>query len=240
MLIYPAIDLQNGVCVRLLRGDFDAATRYGDPFAQLAAFASAGAEWVHIVDLDGARAGAPAQHELIGRLARETSLWIQCGGGVRTRAHIDALLDAGAQRVVLGSVAVRAPAEVRNWIADVGAERICVAFDVRVADSGWEVATDGWALGGGVSLDELLALYPPGAIKHALVTDISRDGALTGANTALMRDLVARRPDIAFQASGGVASLNDLAAVKAAGAHGVIVGRALYERRFTLEAALAV
>lgn len=240
MLILPAIDLQGGQCVRLLRGDFDTATHYGDPFEQVRAFESAGARWLHIVDLDGARLGKPAQHELIGELAAESTLKVQCGGGVRERAHIDALLNAGAARVVVGSAAVRAPDQARNWIADFGAERLCIALDVRPADGGWEVATDGWAAGSGRGLDALLGAFAPGQLRHALVTDIARDGALTGPNVALMRHLAALRPDIAFQASGGVAGLGDLEALKSAGAGAVIIGRAIYERRFTLEDALAV
>lgn len=240
MLILPAIDLQNGVCVRLLHGKFDSAKQYGDPFDQIAAFADAGAAWVHIVDLDGAKTGAPAQHDLIGKLAARTKLRIQCGGGVRERAHVEALLNAGASRVVVGSAAVKRPGEVRDWIEALGVERVCVALDVRAADEGFDVAVDGWAAGGGRSLDDMLAEYPPGALCHALVTDISRDGALTGPNQELMRALLKARADIAFQASGGVSSLEDLRSLKAGGASAVIIGRALYERRFTLEEALAV
>lgn len=240
MLIIPAIDLQNGACVRLLRGDFDDATQYGDPFAQLRQFEEAGAEWVHIVDLDGARARAPVQHELIGRLAAETRCKIQCGGGVRERTHVEALLEAGVSRVVVGSVSVQRPDDVRAWIASFGAERICVALDVRASGADWDVAVSGWEASGGRSLDEALDAFPPGTLEHALVTDISRDGALSGANAELMRSLGARRPDVQFQASGGVATLADLSELRAIGASAVIVGRALYEKRFTLEDALAL
>lgn len=239
MLILPAIDLRRGTCVRLSQGRFDAATEYGDPFAQLAAFAEAGAEWTHIVDLDGARLGRPAQHELIGRLARATDMRIQCGGGVRERAHVAALLEAGAARVVVGSAAVRRPAEVRGWIAEFGAERICCAFDVRRAGEAYQVAAQGWSESGGATLREALALYPSGALRHVLATDISRDGELAGPNLDLVRSIASARPDLCVQASGGVAALDDLAALRAAGAAAVIIGRALYERRFRLEHALA-
>lgn len=240
MLIIPAIDLQNGVAVRLLRGAFDAATQYGDPRGALLGFARDGAAWVHIVDLDGAKAGAPAQHELIGRLATEVNLKIQTGGGVRTRAHVETLLAAGVARVVVGSVAARQPGAVRDWIAEFGVDRVCVALDVRREASGWAVAADGWASAAGRTLDEALADFPSGTLKHALVTDISRDGALTGSNTELMSAIVRARPDISFQASGGVADLEDIRAQRMAGAAAIIIGRALYERRFTLEDALAV
>jgi len=240
MLIIPAIDLIGGVCVRLMQGKFDAVTEYGDPIAQVRAFARAGAALVHVVDLDGARAGAPAQGALIARLAAESGVGIQCGGGVRARADVEALLAQGAARVVIGSLAVRASGQVRAWITEFGAERICVALDVRRREGRWEIAADGWAADSGRTLEQVLAAFPPGALAHALVTDISRDGALTGPNLALIAELRAARADIAWQASGGVASLEDLAALKRAGASGAIVGRALYERRFTLEDALAL
>ncbi len=240
MLVIPAIDLRDGACVRLLQGRFDAVTQYGDPFVQVRRFAEAGAQWVHIVDLDGARARKPAQVDLIGRLAAETNLKVQSGGGVRSREDVEALLAAGVDRVVTGSVAVRAPQEVRQWIDAFGVERICVALDVRQTQEAFEVAADGWAANGGATLEQALSAYPPNALKHVLVTDISRDGALDGPNTALMQYIRRIRADLALQASGGVASLDDLAVLKAADVSATIVGRALYEQRFTVEAALAV
>ncbi|MBY0565304.1 MAG: 1-(5-phosphoribosyl)-5-[(5-phosphoribosylamino)methylideneamino] imidazole-4-carboxamide isomerase [Hyphomonadaceae bacterium] len=239
MLIVPAIDLSGGACVRLFQGRFDAVTDYGDPFVRLRAFERAGAEWVHIVDLDGARQGAPAQSDLIARLAAETNLKIQCGGGARSRLHAQALLDAGVSRVVVGSVAVRDPGAVCGWIDAFGVDRICLALDVRARGDAWEVAADGWTAGGGKTLSDVLQCYPHQSL-HVLVTDISRDGALTGPNLTLMRTVRALRPDIRLQASGGVSSLVDLAALRDAGADAAIVGRALYENRFTLEAALAL
>jgi phosphoribosylformimino-5-aminoimidazole carboxamide ribotide isomerase len=239
MLIIPAIDLRGGRCVRLSQGRFEAEIDYGDPFERIRAFARAGAEWVHVVDLDGAKAGLPAQHGLVGRLARETGAFVQCGGGVRSRADVKALLDAGAARVVVGSLAVRQPDIVRSWIAEFGAERVCCAFDVRAAAGAYEVATSGWLQPGGATLDAALAEFPAGALRHILVTDIARDGELSGPNVALMRDIARARADLRLQASGGVASLADLAALKAAGAAAAIVGRAFYEDAFTLEAARA-
>ncbi|MEQ1490329.1 MAG: HisA/HisF-related TIM barrel protein [Terricaulis sp.] len=240
MLIIPAIDLKGGVVVRLLRGDFGVVTEYGDPLETLRAFASAGAAWVHIVDLDGAKTGAPVQHDLVARLVAETGLSVQTGGGVRTLEHVTTLLRVGVKRVVAGSVAVRDPESVRGWIEQVGIESICVAFDVRRVADDWEVASEGWTASGGTTLSDALAAFPAGSLRHVLVTDISRDGALTGSNVELVGALARLRPDISFQASGGVASLDDLEAQRAAGAGAIIIGRALYERRFTLEAALAV
>lgn len=239
MLILPAIDLINGACVRLKQGRFDEVTRYGDPFEQLAAFEAAGAEWAHIVDLDGARAGKPVQTDLLRQLAASTRLKIQCGGGVREWGHVQALLDAGVSRAVVGSAAVRRPDEVRHWLSSFGVERVCCAFDVKSAGGGYEVVADGWAAGSGTALADALAFYPEGALRHILVTDVSRDGVLRGPNAGLMRQISASRPDLRLQASGGVSSLADLAQLRDTGASAAIVGRALYERCFTLEEALA-
>jgi phosphoribosylformimino-5-aminoimidazole carboxamide ribotide isomerase len=240
MLIIPAIDLKDGVCVRLMQGRFDEVTDYGDPFARLREFAGVGAEWVHIVDLDGARLGRPAQYDLIAKLAQDTGLKIQCGGGVRSRAHVETLLETGVARVVVGSVAVRDPKNVRDWLVEFGPESICAAFDVRASGDDWEVVAHGWTEGAGTNLSRALDEFPDGLLKHILVTDISRDGALTGPNVSLMHSIRALRPDLQLQASGGVSALADLAALREADAGAAIVGRALYERRFSLEDALAL
>lgn len=240
MLIIPAIDLVGGSCVRLMQGRFEDATDYGDPLVRLRQFADAGATWVHVVDLDGARLRRPAQLELIGRLAGETGLNLQSGGGLRARADVEALLDAGVTRAVIGSAAARSPEMAREWIAAFGVERICVALDVRRVGESWEVVADGWTTKSGLGLAEALALFPLGALRHALVTDVSRDGALSGPNVSLMQEIAKSRSDIALQASGGVSTLSDLSQLKQAGASAAIVGRALYERRFTLEEALAI
>lgn len=240
MLILPAIDVLGGQCVRLSRGQFDDATPYGDPLEQFAEFAAAGAEWVHVVDLDGAREGHPVQHAALGRLARNTHVKIQCGGGVRQWTHVKSLLNAGVSRVVIGSAAVTRPNEVRDWIASFGSQRICCAFDARPASDDFEIMVEGWTESGGATLSQALALYPPGALKHVLVTDVSRDGVLAGPNVELMRAIVKSRRDLSVQASGGVSSLADLEALRAIGAAAAIVGRALYEKQFTLEDALAL
>jgi phosphoribosylformimino-5-aminoimidazole carboxamide ribotide isomerase len=240
MLIMPAIDLQRGVCVRLLRGDFDEATRYGAPAAQLKAFENAGASWVHIVDLDAARAGTPVQYELIASLAQRAKLKLQCGGGVRRRQHVKQLLESGVARVVVGSAAIKQPNEVHGWLAEFGAAQICLALDVRRIGPLWEVVLSGWSEASGVSLEGALELYASEQIRHVLVTDVSRDGALTGPNTNLIQRLSEQYPSISFQASGGVAKLADLKALKCAGAAVAIVGRALYEERFKLEDAIAL
>ncbi|WP_298743418.1 1-(5-phosphoribosyl)-5-[(5-phosphoribosylamino)methylideneamino]imidazole-4-carboxamide isomerase [uncultured Brevundimonas sp.] len=239
MIVYPAIDLRGGVCVRLMHGRFDAVTRYDDdPAARLAAFAAAGAAWAHIVDLDGAEAGRAVQHDLIGRLAAAVDIRIQSGGGVRSADDVRRLLEAGVSRVVVGSLAVSDPASVSGWLETFGPERITLAIDVKADGDRYIPALKGWTEAATIDLWAALDRYPPGSARHLLVTDVGRDGALTGPNLDLLAEIHQRRPDLWLQASGGVADLSDLTGARAAGASGAIVGRALYEGRFTLEQAL--
>ena len=152
MLIYPAIDLKDGRCVRLLNGRFDQATDYdADPWARLCAFADAGAAWAHVVDLDGARAGAPAQYALIGRVAQHPRVKIQAGGGVRSAEDVARLLDLGVSRVVVGSLAISRPEAVRDWLGRFGAERICLALDGRWEEGAFRLAAKGWTEGTGMA-----------------------------------------------------------------------------------------
>jgi phosphoribosylformimino-5-aminoimidazole carboxamide ribotide isomerase len=223
MLIYPAIDLRAGVCVRLMHGRFDQVTQYDDnPADRLAAFVSEGAEWVHIVDLDGAEAGRAVQHELIGALAAGTTAKIQSGGGVRSVEDVERLLEAGVSR------------EVAGWLTRFGPERLTLAFDVRVGEDGVPTPSlKGWTEAAGFDLWTALDRYPAGTLTHVLMTDVGRDGALTGPNLDLLAEALRRRPDLKIQASGGVSSLEDLVAAKAIGCNGAIVGRAIYEGRFS-------
>ena len=240
MLIYPAIDLKDGVCVRLLHGRFDAVTRYDEqPAMRLATFVAEGAEWIHIVDLDGAEAGRAVQHGLIGELVSAIDVCVQSGGGVRSADDVERLLEAGVHRVVIGSLAVTQPDAVLSWLERFGADRITLALDVKIENDVPVPALRGWTESSGVDLWTALDRYPRGVAKHLLVTDVSRDGALTGPNLQLLSEIRLRRPDMVLQASGGVASLDDIAAVKALGCNGAIVGRALYEGRFTLPEAIA-
>lgn len=240
MILYPAIDLRQGVCVRLMHGRFDQATTYDDrPAARLAAFAAAGAEWVHVVDLDGAEAGRAVQHALIAEMAGSVAVRIQTGGGVRSADDVQALLDSGAARVVVGSLAVSEPETVAGWLERFGPEALTLAVDVRPDGDRYVPALKGWTQAASVDLWAALDRYPPGAARHLLVTDVSRDGALTGPNLALLAEIVRRRPDLEVQMSGGVSGLEDLAAGRRIGCAGAVIGRALYEGRFTLQQALA-
>jgi len=241
MIIYPAIDLRGGRVVRLTEGKFDQEKSYGDdPLAVAKQFAAAGAAWLHVVDLDGAKDPARRQTALVEKLARESGLKVQTGGGIRDEAQIMALLAAGAQRVIIGSRAVKQPEVVRGWLKKFGAERIILSPDVRLDEFGTpRVAAAGWQESTGIALDDFLNSYLTAGLIHILCTDISRDGKLTGPNTALYAQLVKKFPGLQIQASGGVASLADLPPLRVAGVAGVIVGRALYEKKFTLQEALA-
>ncbi len=241
MIIYPAIDLRGGRVVRLTEGRFDQEKTYGDdPLAVAKGFAADGAQWLHVVDLDGAKDPARRQTPLVERLARESGLQVQTGGGIRDAAQVGALLAAGAQRVIVGSLAVRSPDLVAGWLKEFGNNRIVLALDVVLDAAGVpRLAVAGWQETSNVTLDDLLRFFLPHGLRHVLCTDISRDGKLTGPNAALYASLVKKFPSLQLQASGGVSSLDDLRALRATGAAGAIVGRALYENRFTLKEALA-
>jgi phosphoribosylformimino-5-aminoimidazole carboxamide ribotide isomerase len=240
MIVYPAIDLRDGRCVRLMHGRFDQVTEYDpDPVARLTAFAEEGAEWVHVVDLDGAEAGRAVQHDLIGRLAATRLAHVQSGGGVRSVEDVERLLTAGVSRVVVGSLAVTKPDAVAEWLARFGPERLTLAFDVRLGDDGLPTpALKGWTEAAGFDLWTAIDRYPAGTLFHVLVTDVGRDGALTGPNLDLLAEVVRRRPELKVQASGGVATLDDLEACADIGCDGAITGRAIYEGRFTVSEAI--
>jgi phosphoribosylformimino-5-aminoimidazole carboxamide ribotide isomerase len=238
MLLIPAIDLRGGNCVRLLQGRFDAETVYArDPATVLDRYLALGARRIHVVDLDGARDGSPGNRAAIARLAaRAGTDAIQVGGGVRSREVADALLGLGIASVVVGSVAVTASDEVAGWLHELGPERVVLAFDVRLDAGGTpRLATHGWERQTGTSLWDAVERYLPAGLRHVLCTDVARDGALSGPNVALYAECVRRFPNVAWQASGGVSTADDLHALDATGVAAVISGRALLEGRLTAE-----
>lgn len=241
MLIYPAIDLRGGRVVRLLQGDYAQEQRYGmDPLSLAQAHAEAGAQWLHLVDLDGARSGDCGNFAAIERIAHKASLRVQAGGGVRSEDDFRRFVDAGVARVVIGSLAVRDPALVRHLLWRYGADSLTLALDARADAAGvFRVAIAGWQEQEGAPLDGLLAGYAAEGFRHFLVTDIARDGMLAGPNVELYRHLRALAPEACLLASGGVHALEDLAALRALGVAGVIIGKALLDGRFTLAQALA-
>lgn len=236
MIIYPAMDLIAGQPVRLEQGRFDRVSTYAlDPAAALRHFASARATWAHVVDLEGARAGRPMQHDLIAELARSSPLRLQIAGGFRAREQLARMFDAGVARIVVGSLAVKEPHLVRSWIDEFGSDRIALSLDVVLAAKVPMVRISGWTERTGRTLWEIASDFPKA--RHLLVTDIGRDGMLQGPNVGLYEEIVRRLPNACVQASGGVSSLADLAQLPTAG---VIVGKALWEGRIRLEKALGL
>jgi phosphoribosylformimino-5-aminoimidazole carboxamide ribotide isomerase len=237
--IIPAIDLRGGQVVRLKQGDYAQQTTYAaDPRELARRYAQAGAAWLHLVDLDGARSGRLDNLAVISSIAAD-GMPIQAGGGVREEADLQRLFDAGVQRVVLGSVAIRDPERVAGWLGKYGTERLTLALDTRHVDGRWALPSAGWTEVEARTLDELAPWYAARGARHLLCTDIDRDGMLAGFNLALYRHLAEVIPSLAVQASGGVRSLDDIRAAREAGACGVILGRALLEGRFTVEEAVA-
>jgi phosphoribosylformimino-5-aminoimidazole carboxamide ribotide isomerase len=237
VIVYAAIDLRAGHVVRLDQGDFSRETRYApDPVAIARGYAASGASWVHVVDLDAARLGRFMHHEVVARIANETELSIQVGGGVRNEADVEGLLELGASRIVVGSVAVRQPDLVAAWLKHFGLDRIVIALDTRVTDDGrWLLPIKGWTEDSGIGLFDLLERYDDTTtLRHVVCTDIARDGMLSGPNVDLYRILAARYPLLAIQASGGVRDVDDVRALKAVGVGGAIVGKALLEGRVTV------
>ncbi|ARU94613.1 1-(5-phosphoribosyl)-5-[(5-phosphoribosylamino)methylideneamino]imidazole-4-carboxamide isomerase [Tatumella citrea] len=240
-MIIPALDLIEGKVVRLHQGDYAQQRDYGsDPLPRLQAYQQEGAGVLHLVDLTGAKDPAARQIPLLKKLLAGVSVPVQVGGGIRSRADVASLLEAGATRVVVGSTAIREPEEVKQWFRDFGADAIVLALDVRIDENQRkEVAISGWQEAGGVTLEQVIEDYQSVGLKHVLCTDISRDGTLAGSNVALYQEITARYPQIAFQSSGGIGSLADIAALRNTGVQGVIVGRALLEGKFTVTEAIS-
>ncbi|MBY6185300.1 1-(5-phosphoribosyl)-5-[(5-phosphoribosylamino)methylideneamino]imidazole-4-carboxamide isomerase [Marinobacter hydrocarbonoclasticus] len=240
-MIIPAIDLIDGKVVRLEKGDFNAVTEFAyDPLAQLTAYQNAGSALLHLVDLDGAKDPANRQLATIEALVKNLNAPIQVGGGVRSEADLTSLLAIGVARVVIGSLSVSQPQRVAGWLRQYGADRITVALDVRLDERGEpEVLTHGWQKGSGKALSEVIAPLLEAGLTDVLCTDVDRDGMLTGPNVALYRNLVTTYPTVRWQASGGIAELADLSALKAINIGGIIIGKALLAGRFTIEEALA-
>jgi len=235
MQIVPAIDLMNGNCVRLVKGDFASEVTYSDkPLEQLRRFSDVGAKEVHVVDLDAAR-GKGDNTQLIQSLAQSGCAKLQTGGGIRTLDDVGRRLASGAARVVLGSAVVSNPDLVREAIAQFGGDTIVLALDVNKVNRQFLLAVDGWREQTNVDLYETLDLFSSAGLRHVLITDISRDGAMSGANIDLYRDVVARYPVLDVQASGGVSGADDLSELEKADVSRAIVGKAIYEGQLVLE-----
>jgi phosphoribosylformimino-5-aminoimidazole carboxamide ribotide isomerase len=235
MILYPAIDIRGGRCVRLIEGDFDRETAYDrEPSLAARRWVEAGAEWLHIVDLDGAVEGRPINREAVAQIRASVDVSIQLGGGLRQLTDLEDAFDAGVDRAILGTVALRDPELVISAVARWG-DRIAVALDARDG----RLATDGWLGQTNTSAVEMAQRLAQRHVRHFIYTDIRRDGTLSGPNLDGLNELV-EKVDADIIASGGISSIADIKAVAAAGATGTIVGRALYDGRMDLAEAVAV
>ena len=236
MIIYPAIDLIDGAVVRLHKGDFDQLTTYStNPVCVAKSYADAGARWLHLVDLNGAKNPENRQISLISTIIESTGLNVQVGGGIRSFDDVKTLIAAGASRVVIGSLAIHDTETTKRIFDAFGPEKICLAADVIWQNNSFYIAVSGWQEASKVGLFAFIETYLERGLRHTLCTDIDRDGALSGCNRDLYQMVKQAFPNLSLQASGGVSELGDLVGLAA---DGVIIGKALYEGRFNVKDAL--
>ncbi|MFC0322452.1 1-(5-phosphoribosyl)-5-[(5-phosphoribosylamino)methylideneamino]imidazole-4-carboxamide isomerase [Gallibacterium melopsittaci] len=238
-IIIPALDLINGQVVRLHQGDYAKQTTYSDnPIEQFSDYVAQGAKQLHLVDLTGAKDPTARQTELIGKIIAATSCPVQVGGGIRTEKDVADLLAVGANRVVIGSTAIKQPEMVKAWFKKYGAEKFVLALDINIVNGQKLIAIHGWQETSTLTLEQVIEDFAQVGLQHVLCTDISKDGTLAGSNVALYREICAKYVTIQFQSSGGIGSLADIEALKGTGVAGVIVGRALLEGKFTVQEAI--
>ncbi len=230
--IIPAIDIIDGKCVRLSQGDYDRKTVYNDdPLEVAKMFEEAGIRRLHLVDLDGAKAHHIVNHKVLERIASQTSLTIDFGGGLKSDQDLEIAFNAGAAMVTGGSIAVKSPDIFLSWIEKFGAERIILGADARngmIAVSGWQESTE-------LPIYDFIGNYVGKGISKVLSTDIARDGMLSGPSTELYQKILEQFPGLELIASGGIASMQDIKDLDRMGVPGVITGKAIYENRITLK-----
>jgi phosphoribosylformimino-5-aminoimidazole carboxamide ribotide isomerase len=230
--IIPAIDIIGGKCVRLTQGDYDRLTTYGDDPAEIArGYEAIGVRRLHVVDLDGAKASAPCNLEVLERICRTTSLDVEWGGGIKSEESLSAVLSAGANRAICGSVAVSNPELMDAWIERYGAEHIILGVDIRDG----KVATHGWLKDSGLTLDELMGWYLPCGLSQMICTDISKDGMLQGPDFDFYVALKQSFPTVDVTLSGGISCMADIEKAASLGLHSVIVGKAIYEGKISMK-----
>ncbi len=226
MLIFPAIDIRNGRCVRLRQGRFDHETVYADSPQEVAwEFARMGFRHLHVVDLDGARTGRPVNTGIVRDIAAIRSLQVQVGGGLRSEEAVRSMLETGVGRVILGSVALQQQESVQRWIAEIGPGRFALAADVRDG----RIASHGWGATSDVTVETVMRSYLGKGLTRVICTDISRDGMMTGPSFGLYERLLRIFPEAELIASGGVSSMEDIRRLEALGVYGAIVGTAIYD-----------
>lgn len=228
MIIMPAIDLMRGRVVRLQQGDFRRVERFeDDPVALAQAYEKAGAEWLHLVDLDGARSGEPQNLDALRAIRAGTGLKIQAGGGMRSKAHMQQVKEAGAYRLAIGSLALKDPGLVQDRAEKLGPDGLVIALDVRMTDKGPRIAVKGWTEELDADFMEMLDQFLGMGLSRFLITDIGRDGMMEGPNTDFYAHLAGERPKAKICASGGIRGMDDLRALKAAGLDALVIGKAL-------------
>lgn len=233
MYIIPAIDIIDGKCVRLTQGDYSQKKVYNeDPLEVAQAFADAGIERLHLVDLDGAKASHIVNHRVLERIAAHTNLHIDFGGGLKSDDDLRIAFESGAAQVTGGTIAVKAPDTFLRWLEQYGAERIILGADVKNG----QVAVSGWQEESAEALFPFLERYQTAGIRYAICTDVSKDGLLQGSALELYADIRAQFPGLQLIASGGVTTLREVEALDAAGCFGAIIGKAIYEGNITLKA----
>lgn len=232
MELIPAIDLIDGRCVRLTQGDYDIKKVYEqNPVDMAKMYADCGVRRLHVVDLDGAKAKEPCNLRVLEQLATNTTLDIEWGGGIKSTDALRAALNAGANRVICGSVAVDNRELFADWLQNYGAGHVILGADVR----GRNVATHGWLKESQVSIDEIIGWFLPFGLKQLICTDISKDGMLQGPNFPLYVELKDNFPTVDTTLSGGISSMDDIRKAHELGLHSVIIGKAIYEGRITLK-----
>ena len=232
MELIPAIDLIDGRCVRLTQGDYDIKKVYEqNPVDMAKMYADCGVRRLHVVDLDGAKAKEPCNLRVLEQLATNTTLDIEWGGGIKSTDALRAALNAGANRVICGSVAVDNRELFADWLQNYGAGHVILGADVR----GRNVATHGWLKESQVSIDEIIGWFLPFGLKQLICTDISKDGMLQGPNFPLYVELKENFPTVDTTLSGGISSMDDIRKANELGLHSVIIGKAIYEGRITLK-----
>ncbi len=230
--IIPAIDIIGGQCVRLTQGDYDRReTYYDDPLDAAKMYEQAGVRRLHMVDLDGAKESFPANLAVLERVSAHTNLDIQWGGGIKSEKALEAVFAAGARRAICGSVAVSHPEQVRGWLARFGGGKIILGADVKNG----MVATHGWLATSGITAAQLIASFLDEGLQQVICTEISRDGMLQGPAFGLYNELYTQFPTLDITASGGISGLDDILRLDKAGVRSVIVGKAIYENKISME-----
>jgi phosphoribosylformimino-5-aminoimidazole carboxamide ribotide isomerase len=235
MKIIPAIDIKDGMCVRLFKGDFEKTTEYSTNPAEIGQrFSTLAVDDLHIVDLDGARTGTQQNHSIVSEIIAQSGLSVQLGGGIRESDDVVRWLEAGVARCVVGSAAIKKPETVQQWLREFGTDAIVLALDIKLNESRVPMlTTQGWTEDSGLSLWDCIDNYHDVGVRHVLCTDVARDGTMAGPNFKLYSDILARYPRLTLQASGGVRSIEDLHKLRGHGIPAAITGRALLDRKIS-------